>query len=319
MTTLQKTLICATLVAAVGAGLYEARRASDFQKQIHALQQRPPTDAGQDDSLRRQLQDANRQLASLQAENEKLRRDALDLARLRAEVARLRETASTSSADSTASSAASWLARVTQLKQRLQQTPGAKIPEFQFLTDKEWLEAARGDLNTDEDYRRAFSNLRNMAETALIGKLTPALNQYAQANNGQLPTAIEQLRPYFDPPVDESILQRWEVAPKSTCPSTGVGATILTQIAPVDADYDNRYAVGLNGWGTAGIQDWSPQATSDAEKLLTPALNAYAAANNGTQPTDPSQLAPYITTPEQQAALQNFMKQHPTGASGVRQ
>jgi hypothetical protein len=33
-------------------------------------------------------------------------------------------------------------------------------------------------------------------------------------------------------------------------------------------------------------------------------MQAYEAANNGTPPSDPSQLQPYATTPAQQAALQ---------------
>ena len=51
-----------------------------------------------------------------------------------------------------------------RLKERLEQTPGAKIPELQFATDKDWLNAARGELETDSDYRRALSTLRSTAE-----------------------------------------------------------------------------------------------------------------------------------------------------------
>jgi hypothetical protein len=74
-----------------------------------------------------------------------------------------------------------------------------------------------------------------------------SLNQYKQANNGQFPGNISQLQPYFNPPVDDSILQRWEVAPGGTVPSLSMGDTIITQIAAVDSTYDSRYAVG-NGW-----------------------------------------------------------------------
>jgi hypothetical protein len=134
------------------------------------------------------------------------------------------------------------------------------------------------------------------------------LQQYEQAN-GQFPTDITQLKPYFDPPVDDSILQRWEVAPKSTVPSLGVGDPIITQIAPVDADHDNRNAIGPNGSGsTGGLQAWDTSSSNPATVLL-PALKAYVAANNGLQPMDPSQLAPYATTPEQQAALQKVLQQ----------
>jgi len=40
-------------------------------------------------------------------------------------------------------------------------------------------------------------------------------------------------------------------------------------------------------------------------------MQAYAAANNGSQPADPSQILPYLTTPEQQAAWQTLQKRYP--------
>jgi len=253
MTSLQKALIGATLAAAVGTVLYEAQRAFTLQEQMQTLRRQPAPAAGQDDALRRQLDEANRQLAALQAQNEKLRRDAADVARLRGEVTRLRDNTPSSNNDPTASAAKSWLARVSQLKERLQQTPGAKIPEFQFLTEQDWLNAAKGDLNTDEDYRRALSGLRDAAESTFISTaLNPALNQYVQANHGQFPADISQLQPYFDPPVDDSVLQRWEVAPQSAVPSVIVGGALITQIAAVDADYDQRYAISTNASGATG-------------------------------------------------------------------
>ena len=41
------------------------------------------------------------------------------------------------------------------------------------------------------------------------------------------------------------------------------------------------------------------------------ALKAYAAANNGSQPADATQIIPYLTTPEQQAAWQTLQKRYP--------
>ena len=301
MTTLQKALIGATLAAAVGTGVYEARRASALQEQRLTLRQQPAQPAGD-------IKEASRQVAALEARNETLRREAAEVARLRGEVARLREKTAPSNNDPTTAEVRSWLARVNQLKAQLEQTPEAKIPEFQFLTERDWLKAAKGDLNTDSDYRGALSDLRDYAESRFISAaLQPALKLYAQANNGQFPSDINQLQPYFDPPVDNAILQRWEVAPMSTVPSVGVGDTVITQIAAVDAEHDNRFAIGPNGSGSAGPQDWDP--SSNPGVILKPAMQAYAAANNGQQPADPSQLAPYATTPEQQAALQRVMQQ----------
>jgi RNA polymerase sigma factor (sigma-70 family) len=258
MTTLQKAIIGVTLAAALGAGIYEARRAATLQEQMQSLQRQLAPSAGQNDMLRQQLDEANRQLAALQAQNEKLRRDGADVPRLRGEVVRLRENTHSSNGDPTAAAAKSWLARVSQLKERLQQTPGAKIPEFQFLTEQDWLNAAKTGLNTDEDYRRALSALRGAAESTFISAaLKPALDQYVQANKGQFPGDISQLEPYFDPPVDASVLQRWEVLLQSAVPSINVGNSLITQAAAVDADYDQRYAISTNGSGcTGGSYAW---------------------------------------------------------------
>jgi RNA polymerase sigma factor (sigma-70 family) len=179
MTTLQKALIGATLVAAVGTGVYEAQRISSLQEQLQTVQRPSVPVNNQNDPLHQQLDDVNRQLADLRAENEKLRRDAADLPRLRGEVARLRGTAATAADDATTTAAKAWLARVNQLKDRLQQTPEAKIPEMQNLTEENWLSIAMNKLDTDEDYRKSFSQLRSAAETAFVGlHLWPAVSAY---------------------------------------------------------------------------------------------------------------------------------------------
>jgi hypothetical protein len=41
---------------------------------------------------------------------------------------------------------------------------------------------------------------------------------------------------------------------------------------------------------------------------IAPALKAYGDAHNGLMPKNPSDLQPFITTPEQQAALQILMQ-----------
>lgn len=311
MTTLQKALFGAALATAVGTGLYEAHRAADLQEQVRTFQRQPAPAAGQDDQLRQQLEDAKRQLAELKTQNDMLRRDLADVPRLRGELGRLRDKASQASSDDpTALAAKEWLARVSRLKERLQQTPKAKIPEFQYLTDQDWLNVAKDELNTDEDYRRALSRLRYAAEgTFVTTELRPALMQYANANNGQFPTDLSQLQPYFNPPVDGAMLQRWEIAPESTVRSVNMGETMITEIAAVDSDNDSRYVIGINGYGVAGPQAWDPSNSPQVVlNVLKPVMQAYMDANNGQQPTDPSQLTPYVTTPEQQTALQKIAK-----------
>lgn len=84
MTTLQKALIAATLVAAVGTGIYEARQASRLRSQVQTLR------AQQAEQLMREREEAASELAGLRAENEQLKRNAAELLKLRAETTRLR-------------------------------------------------------------------------------------------------------------------------------------------------------------------------------------------------------------------------------------
>ena len=38
-----------------------------------------------------------------------------------------------------------------------------------------------------------------------------ALDKYIEANNGQLPTQVSDLGPLFEPPIDNTILQRYQM------------------------------------------------------------------------------------------------------------
>jgi RNA polymerase sigma factor (sigma-70 family) len=92
MTTLQKTLITATIIAAVGAGIYEARQASNLQNQVQTLQQRQAPLTEQVKQLQREHEEATRKLAALREDNELLQpaTNTAELLKLRGEVGVLR-------------------------------------------------------------------------------------------------------------------------------------------------------------------------------------------------------------------------------------
>ena len=90
MTTLQKTLITATLVMVAGAGIYEARRASILRDQIQTLQQQQAPLTEEIQKLKQGGQDVTARLTMLTAENERLKGNAAELLKLRGETATLR-------------------------------------------------------------------------------------------------------------------------------------------------------------------------------------------------------------------------------------
>jgi RNA polymerase sigma factor (sigma-70 family) len=310
MTTIQKTVITAAFALAVGTGIYEAHQASQLRGQNRSLQQQQTQLAEQIQQLEDENDDATNRLASLTDELARRKNNDNELLKLRGEVVRLRGNMPSQSNTPTDDAMKTWLVRVTKLKQRIGATPEAKIPEWRFLSEDDYVEAARSALSTEGDYLRALANLRSTAEFQFITTLlNPALTQYAQANNGQFPTDIAQLKPYFPSPVEDAILQRWEIAPGNTVRTDNFGDPIITQKAAVDENFDPRYAVGLKGFASAGLDTAGHNGWGvvSPEIILQIAGKAYEAANNGQAPSDSSQILPYLTTPEQQAAYQKLM------------
>ena len=308
MNTLQKTLIAATLTVAVGTGIYETRQASALRTQVQTLQQQQ---ADQILQLHQERDEAFGKLTAARAEIGQLRQDLVDILKLRAEVSRLRAEAQQmtplkpgNAVDPIELAASTWVNRVARLKQRLEQVPESRIPEMQLLDEEDWLAVVKGrPLDTDLDYRRALSTLRSTAAGKLASLMQKALRGFTRSNNGQFPTDLAQLQSYFDSPVDAAILDRWKIAPGQTVPSVGMGEVIITQKAPpVDEVFDNRYVIGSGGG--QGSTDFL---SSETREALKPVYQAYRAAHNGQWQPDFSELQPYATTPEQQAALQKMI------------
>jgi hypothetical protein len=267
MTTTQKTLITIVLAAAAGTGVYEAHRASHLQGQLQAQQAQQGPLAEEAQQLRQQLEDATIRLAALQEDSARLNRELAELPKLRGEVSTLRAergqgaqspASASASADPTEGAVKAWHGRVEQLKQYLAQNPQAAIPELQFLTAQDWASATEADLNKDYEYHQAMSRLRAAGETHFIQSyLHPALVKYMEAHDGQFPTDLSQLQAFFSSPVDEAILQRYEIVPHKKFPMvTWGGDWLVTQKAAVDADYDGRLFVGAGakqGWGRIGF------------------------------------------------------------------
>jgi RNA polymerase sigma factor (sigma-70 family) len=313
MTTLQKTLISTLLAVAIGATLYEARRASAARATAEEAQRQQAPLSDQVSQLTEQRDQALKRLDATRQDLEELRRSSTDLLAMRAENNRLREDVRSlsrskpvnpSAASETEAALKTWLVRVDQLKQRLQLSPDQKIPEMQLLSDQDWLNAAKGNLETEEDYRSAMASLRNAAQQKFAALAEPALDKYLKANNLQFPTDPTQLQPYFKQPLDAAILQRYTIKSADTYPNMRVGdGSVITQSSIVDEGRDSRIVIGSSGYGSFDALD-----SSNLRASLDPVMRAFADANNGREPSEPADLQPYITTPTQQAALDRAMR-----------
>jgi len=90
MTALQKTLVTATMAVLAGAGIYEARQASQLSNQVQMLQKQQEPLAERIKQFESEREESARQLAALRDENERLNRNMSELLKLRGEVGTLR-------------------------------------------------------------------------------------------------------------------------------------------------------------------------------------------------------------------------------------
>ncbi len=308
MTKLQLGIVSALVVAGVATPL--------------VIQHQASTKLLEKDAFLRQQAD---QLAQLTAENQRLSNlvaasktarppagDQRELLRLRAEVSRLQGNArqkATEASDPASGVARTLAARAVQLKQRLEQMPDKKIPELQLLSEQDWLDAVKhGNLETEADYRQALSELRSIAKKDFGAILRPALDSYIQSHDGQLPNDLAELKPLMQPPVDDSILQRYSLLLTGKVSNLNRETLLVAEIAPpADEEYDTFYRFRLAGQRLASI---NPNINT-----LLDAAKQYVLANNGQFPQDTSQIAPYLKQPVDEAMQRAFLKDFPPNAT----
>lgn len=209
------TVTIALFVIAGVIGLLEARRVSAFDAAIQSLQQQQLALAAQIKQLERQRDDATNRLAALQAGNAPTEPDPhlLELLQLRGEVSRLEANEASRKDDATDAAKDAWLARVNQLKEYVAQHPEGVIPEFQYLTPREWLVVT--DTINSTDLASVMGDLRSQAEGDFAIAASQALKKYAKANNGQVPDDLSQLQPYADAGMMDILQQRYQIQPVS--------------------------------------------------------------------------------------------------------
>jgi RNA polymerase sigma factor (sigma-70 family) len=325
MTTVQKIIITAALMGAAGVGLYQNHQASLAREQLRAARQNQDPLKEQLSQLTQERDEAATQLAALREENETLRGSLADLPKLRGEVVRSRE-ASRELAQLKALSATNgtdpaldeafktWAVRATRLRQRLDQAPDQQIPELRFLSEQHWFDSVKNlkQLDTDKDFNEAFSTARNLAKSEFGQMLRKALRGYTDANNGQLPQDLSQLKPFFDQPVDDAVLQRYKLLQSGALNAVPADEYLVADIAPlIDENRDAVYRFSMNGT--------SSQSGNPIEEVVKDAGIQFAQAHDGLLPTDASQLAPYLKQPLPPEKVQQVLSKIPPGITTLQQ
>jgi RNA polymerase sigma factor (sigma-70 family) len=321
LTTLQfmgMTKLKAVAMAAVLSGVtvplvMQHRSNQDLQLKNQALTSQYQEIAAQVEPIKEE----NKRLATLLERTNPSGERSNEVFKLRAEVTRLREAAretarlrgihSAAPGDDPLQSTLRTLGtRAAKLKERLNRMPDMNIPELQFLTEKNWLDAVAGieNLETDDDYRQALNLLRARAKSTVGMKLQMAMRQYADANAGMLPADVSQLQPYLEEPIGPTILERYKITETGNVGELVQSDFILEEIAPpVDDEYETRFRYGLHGV--------TSQTYSKNSETIEAAAIAFANANNGLLPRDPAHLAPYLREPIDPARVQKFLGKIP--------
>ncbi len=224
-----------------------------------------------------------------------------------------------------------WVRQARQLKQLFQERPDQQIPELAILGPRDWLRLARRvKLDTPDDVERALSIARNQATGTFIQWLSHALQQYARANQGMLPTDPADLQPLVgNGLLGPDLFARYEMLKTGTLSEAGDGP-LLRSREVIDDKFDHGVSVvQRDGKVEVSTSQHEDPEDSDATGPLEDDLrrDAIAAAKayiraNGTPPQSPAQLVPYFDpplgpmltehlnrplTPEQQQGFENDM------------
>ena len=138
-----------------------------------------------------------------------------------------------------------WEAKVPELVAKLNEHPELRIPELCLLDQHAWAVFAGYDFATDKAFRSACSDMRMWSKQELSDRLRKALREYTAANDGMLPTRMEDLAPYGSSPLDPAILGRYQLLQTGKLADLPDDADLIgEQAEPVDADYDVTITLG---------------------------------------------------------------------------
>jgi hypothetical protein len=205
-----------------------------------------------------------------------------------------------------------WLANLDRIKELLAQRPSLGIPQLRLLSEQDWFNiAADAKLDSDEAIRRAFANLRSRAENLMMNKLRSALSAYAKANDGLLPDQPNQLLPFFDPPVEAELVERYQMLQTgklSDLSEGNAGMRLMMPKLPTDIEYDTLWSFGINGGVVMNAMSYN----------VSEARREFTKANNGQKATTAEQLLPFLKWPVDAVALEKYLRPPSTTTGGTR-
>jgi RNA polymerase sigma factor (sigma-70 family) len=169
--------------------------------------------------------------------------------------------------------------------------------------------------HVDEEYDSHHTMSLDRVMAAKFNRAADAVKiaavEFANDNNGQLPSDPSQLSAYLKQPIDAATVQKYlrEDAANPPPPEAATLAPALKAFteanggkAPEDPfDVVPYLSTPEQQAAFLRLMEMPPEAAA-----LMPALKAYAGSHKGQALKNPADLRPYLTTPEQEAALQKL-------------
>lgn len=247
-----RIVIAGAGVVVAGVLVYHFVSSAKLRGDVRSVEARERLLLREVDQLGRERDSAASKVASARKEMSLSQRDMEELLSLRREVAEWRSWkagrklmgAGTEDTNRSAEAAARSLARVNSLKEGLEQWPDKKIPELKLLSDQDWVNAVgTNDIATETDFRKAANELRRLAKRKFALDLRQGLDQYAAANDGNLPTNLVQLTPYLDPPLEDAVFDRYMISAVGKLRDVIPPLPIIVETWPVDEEYDTSFLI----------------------------------------------------------------------------
>jgi RNA polymerase sigma factor (sigma-70 family) len=291
MTTVQKTVITATFVLAVGVGLYEHRVISNQKLRLTDAESEIGTLRAQSQQLRRERDAASARWAAMERE----------ISAAAAKIAQ--EGTGPTIPSGVDAEMKAVLDRVAELRRRVGELPGARAKGAGMLNREDWIKIALDHrMETEADVKKAIGDIQAQVKVAWANLVQTALRDFAKANGGLLPTDSSQLTPFLPAGGDASFLGQFQMLRAGNLGALPDHAWLMADIGPVEDENEPivLFDRGDMMWG-------------DNHRVGRAALRAYVAFardHNGQVPTEATQLLPYLPQATDAKQLQDFWKQH---------
>ena len=116
---------------------------------------------------------------------------------------------------------------------------------MQFLSPTDWLKIAIDDPNAEKNAGSStLFTARKLAKDRFAPILADALRSYTNSNAGRMPDSLVQLKPYFNSPVEDSLLQRYQLMSSNDPDQPAWGGMLIKEKAIVDERQDSLYLIG---------------------------------------------------------------------------